>query len=52
MSRLLLAPSRYSQGAGAISEIGTHAGNFGTKALLTGGKRALAVCGNSILQRV
>jgi glycerol dehydrogenase len=25
-----------------------HAGNFGTKALLTGGKRALATCGNSI----
>lgn len=48
MGRLLLAPSRYIQGAGAIEEIGTHAVNFGTKALLTGGRTALSSCGGSI----
>ncbi|NOY87488.1 MAG: glycerol dehydrogenase [Deltaproteobacteria bacterium] len=48
MGRLLLAPSRYIQGAGTIKEIGTHAGNFGTKALLTGGRTALSSCGSSI----
>ncbi len=48
MARLLLAPSRYIQGAGAIKEIGTHASNFGTKALLTGGRSALSSCGSAI----
>ncbi|MBF0529361.1 MAG: iron-containing alcohol dehydrogenase [Deltaproteobacteria bacterium] len=43
MSRMLLAPSRYVQGAGAINEIGTHAARMGTKALVTGGKTALKV---------
>lgn len=48
MSRMLLAPSRYVQGAGAVQEIGTHAARMGTRALLTGGKTALSVCGETI----
>lgn len=48
MSRLLIAPGRYVQGAGAINEIGTHVAKMGTKALLTGGKTALSVCGSAI----
>lgn len=48
MSRMLLAPGRYIQGAGAIHEIGLHATKFGTKALLTGGKTALSTCGKTI----
>jgi glycerol dehydrogenase len=48
MSRMLLAPSRYVQGAGAINEIGIHAARMGTKALFTGGKTALSVCGSAI----
>jgi glycerol dehydrogenase len=48
MSRMLLAPSRYVQGAGAINEIGIHAARMGTKALFTGGKTALSVCGSTI----
>jgi glycerol dehydrogenase len=45
---MLLAPSRYVQGAGAVKEIGTHAARMGTKALLTGGKTALSVCSATI----
>ena len=48
MSRMLIAPGRYVQGAGAINEIGTHATEMGSKALITGGKTALAVCGKQI----
>jgi len=48
MSRMLLAPGRYVQGAGAINEIGAYAAKFGTKALLTGGQRALSSCGQAI----
>ena len=48
MSRMLIAPSRYVQGAGAIHEIGSHASEMGSKALLTGGKTALSVCGQQI----
>lgn len=48
MSRMLLAPGRYIQGAGAIKEIGSHAARLGSSALLTGGKRALSVCGEAI----
>ena len=48
MSRLLIAPGRYVQGAGAINEIGSHATEMGSKALLTGGKTALSVCGQQI----
>ena len=48
MSRMLLAPGRYVQGAGAINEIGSHVVKFGTKALITGGKTALSTCGDAI----
>ena len=48
MSRMFLAPSRYVQGAGAIAEIGIHAARMGTKALFTGGKTALNVCGSMV----
>lgn len=48
MSRMLLAPSRYVQGAEAINEIGIHAARMGTKVLFTGGKTALSVCGSRI----
>lgn len=48
MSRMLLAPGRYIQGAGAINEIGSHAATMGSNALLTGGKRALSFCGEAI----
>ena len=49
MSRMLLAPGRYIQGAGAINEIGSHAVNLGTKALVTGGKTALSITGPAIM---
>lgn len=42
MSKILISPSRYVQGAGAIHEIGAHVKMFGTKALLVGGKNGLA----------
>ena len=48
MSRMLLSPGRYIQGAGAMNEIGSYAANMGSKALVTGGKRALAFCGATI----
>jgi len=48
MSRMLLAPGRYIQGVGAMNEIGSHAANLGSMALLTGGKRALSFCGQAI----
>ncbi len=48
MSRMFLAPSRYVQGAGAISEIGVHAARLGTRALFTGGKTALNACGSTV----
>ena len=48
MSRILLSPSRYVQGEGAINEIGVHAARFGKKALLTGGKSALSQVGEAI----
>jgi glycerol dehydrogenase len=48
MSRMLLAPGRYIQGVGAINEIGVHAAKMGSKALLTGGQRALSICGQAI----
>jgi len=49
MSRMLLSPGRYIQGAGAIKEIGQHASRIGTCALVIGGKTALSLCGPDIL---
>lgn len=48
MSRMLLSPSRYVQGAGAIKEIGVHASRIGTCAMVIGGKTALSLCGQDI----
>lgn len=48
MSRILLAPGRYVQGAGAIAEIGTFVSSMGKKALVVGGKRALSLCGDKV----
>jgi glycerol dehydrogenase len=48
MSRMLLSPGRYVQGAGAIKEIGIHAERIGTCALVIGGKTALSLCGQDI----
>jgi glycerol dehydrogenase len=45
---MLIAPGRYVQGAGAIQEVGMHAAKMGTRALVTGGKTALSVCGRQI----
>ncbi len=45
---MLLSPGRYVQGTGAMNEIGTYAAKLGSKALLTGGKRALSFCGPTI----
>jgi len=48
MSRMLLSPGRYVQGAGAIREIGAHTSRIGTCALVIGGKTALSLCGSDI----
>jgi glycerol dehydrogenase len=49
MTRMLLSPGRYVQGAGAIKEIGLHTSRIGTCALVIGGKTALSLCGPDIL---
>jgi len=48
MTRILIAPSKYIQGSGAIDEIGKYASALGCKALVTGGKRALAAAQGAI----
>jgi glycerol dehydrogenase len=48
MSRIFIAPSKYIQGGGAICEIGKYAPALGSKALVTGGKRALATAQGAI----
>jgi glycerol dehydrogenase len=42
MSKIMISPNRYVQGAGAIHEIGTQVKIFGTKALAIGGSHGLA----------
>ena len=41
MSKVMIAPGRYVQGAGAIVEIGDHLKGRGTKALVLGGHKGL-----------
>ena len=41
MSKVMIAPGRYVQGAGAIREIGTHIQKLGGKALVLGGRKGL-----------
>ncbi len=48
MSRMLLSPSRYIQGAGAIRELGDHAARLGSSALVVGGRTALSLGGADI----
>ena len=48
MTRIFIAPSKYIQGSGAIGEIGKYASALGKKALVTGGKRALAAAQGAI----
>lgn len=48
MSRIMISPSRYVQGAGAIHEIGAHVNMFGSKALVVGGKNGLSVVEESV----
>lgn len=48
MSRILLAASRYIQGAGAIHEAGLHALRLGNNVLAIGGKTALSLCGEAL----
>jgi len=48
MSRALLAPGKYIQGAGVINEIGTQAAKLGTSAFVLGGRTALSMCGPGI----
>ncbi|MCB2191299.1 MAG: glycerol dehydrogenase [Deltaproteobacteria bacterium] len=42
MTQIIIAPSRYVQGRGAINDIGEHAGIFGKKVLVVGGNTGLA----------
>ena len=49
MSRMLCAPGRYVQGAGALKEIGRHAARLGKSALLVGGKTALRLCAADVV---
>ncbi|SDF56654.1 glycerol dehydrogenase [Sporolituus thermophilus] len=42
MKRVMISPNRYVQGAGVISEIGNQVKLLGSKALVLGGKTALA----------
>ncbi len=48
MARILQAPSKYIQGSGAVDEIGKYSSALGKKALVTGGKRALAAAQSAI----
>ena len=41
MSKVMIAPGRYVQGAGAIEEIGEHLKGRGTNALVLGGRKGL-----------
>ena len=41
MSKVMIAPGRYVQGAGAIEEIGEHLKGLGTNALVLGGRKGL-----------
>lgn len=42
MNKVMISPSKYIQGAGAVHEIGRYVKNLGSKALVLGGKRAMS----------
>lgn len=48
MSKIMISPNRYVQGAGAIHEIGEQVKIFGTKGLVLGGKRGLGTVRSAI----
>jgi glycerol dehydrogenase len=48
MSRALISPGKYMQGAGAIREIGVQAAKLGSSAVVVGGRTALSMCGQGI----
>lgn len=50
MSKVMIAPSRYVQGPGALNEIGKHLALLGKKALVTGGERGIA-SGKSVIEQ-
>jgi len=52
MSRALVSPGKYIQGAGVIMEIGTQAGKLGSNAMVLGGRTALSMCGQNIAARL
>lgn len=41
MNKIMISPSRYVQGAGALGDIGKHVASLGTKALVLGGTRGI-----------
>lgn len=46
MNKIMISPSRYVQGAGAIADIGKHVAALGTKALVLGGKHGIGAIEN------
>ncbi|SMC79875.1 glycerol dehydrogenase [Sporomusa malonica] len=48
MSKIMISPSRYVQGAGAIADIGKHVASLGAKALVLGGKRGIGAIENEL----
>jgi glycerol dehydrogenase len=52
MSRALISPGKYIQGAGAIVEIGAQAVKLGSNALVLGGRTALSMCGQAIAEHL
>ena len=48
MTRILLAPSRYIQGPGALRETGSHAALLGRSGFVIGGNTALSLCYDTI----
>lgn len=50
MSKVMISPSRYVQGAGAIDELGEHVKKLGTKSLVLGGKTGIKAVQAAIQQ--
>ena len=50
MSKVMISPSRYVQGAGAIHDLGGHVKKLGRRALLLGGKTGMASVHDAVRQ--
>lgn len=48
MNRILISPSKYVQGSGAINDLGKFLSVYGKKAILIGGKRALDTISDAV----